>query len=251
MDIKRSLKKLAYSANPGLYSSLGLSSDIYFFIRNYLSIETSIIIEVGAHFGIDTRKLNRCFPESTIYAIEPDPRNYQLLTKGVSSMPKIVTENIALSDKTGTATFYQSHSSKDNHSKYKNFRWIDKNYYQSQNLSRSGASSLVTGHPSLEGSTAIQVQTERLDDYAQRRNLKAVNLLWIDVQGAESKVLDGASALLPLIDYIWIEYGFIEYDGGMTREETIAALDSTHRLLKNCSDSRSTGNLFFQNHRLS
>ena len=82
------------------------------------------------------------------------------------------------------------------------------------------------------------------------KKIKSTDLLWIDVQGAEGKVFEGAGEYLSKVGYIWVEYGYTGYKDALTRDETIDCLRKTHRLLEYCSDSSDAGNLFFQNLKL-
>ena len=158
MNIKNIIKESIYKLSPRIYTKVGLSSNIYFFLDKYINKEDVNIIEVGGHFGIDTIKLSSIYPKGKIITFEADERNYKILKEGTSANQNIKVEYLAVSNKNGLETFYQSMCSKNNFGKYNEYKWIDKNYYRDNNLSRSG-------HPSITGDkaeVAKQVKTATL-----------------------------------------------------------------------------------------
>lgn len=250
MNIKNIIKESIYKLSPKIYTKIGLSSNIYFFLGKYINKEDVNVIEIGGHFGIDTIKLSSIYPKGKIVTFEADERNYKILVEGTNASNNIKVEYLAVSNRNGLETFYQSMCSKNNFEKYKQYKWINKNYYRDNNLSRSGASSLSPGDKALEGARKTEVRTVTLEKYTTLNEIESTDLLWIDVQGAEGKVFEGAGEYLSKVDYIWVEYGYTGYKDALTRNETIDCLRNTHRLLEYCSDSSDAGNLFFQNLRL-
>ena len=248
---KKYLKKLIFKLSSRLYNAVGFSHDFYLFSDLFLnpSDESITIFEVGAHFGVDTFKLSKLFPTARIYAFEPDSRNFQVLSK-LDTSPYIHIFNQALSDRVGSAKFYMSMSTKPNFSKFLDYPWIDKSFFNSNSLSRSGASSLLNGHEALNNAKESIVSTTTLDKFCSEHYVSSIDLLWVDVQGAEKLVINGASLTLKHVRYIWIEYGFVQYKGGLDRQATIDALSPTHRVSNQFSDSSPTGNLFFINNSL-
>ena len=53
----------------------------------------------------------------------------------------------------------------------------------------------------------------RYDNWSNKNNIELVDLVWMDVQGAESDVLEGIGSELINIRYIWLEYGEIVLRG--------------------------------------
>lgn len=66
----------------------------------------------------------------------------------------------------------------------------------------------------MEEVGTIKIPVERLDNILKISDINGPSLMKIDVQGYEYQVLQGASALLPFIDHIFIECSFVElYEG--------------------------------------
>ena len=70
-------------------------------------------------------------------------------------------------------------------------------------------------------SEKILVRTERFDNWAKNHNIGLIDLVWIDVQGAEGDVIDGMGETIKSVNYFWIEYGEKTYEDALSREETI------------------------------
>jgi len=52
----------------------------------------------------------------------------------------------------------------------------------------------------------VEVQGWRLDDFCAANGLDHIDFLWMDVQGAERLVFDGAVNMLPKTRLVWTEY---------------------------------------------
>lgn len=132
-----------------------------------------IIIDIGSNLGyyacIAAKLLKG---EGRVYAFEPDPKNYDLLIKNtqLNGYTNVVGINKALSDTRGmTSLFLNEHN------------------FGGNSLSQHNVSST---------SSVIDVETITLDEFVSETKLLKVDLLKIDVEGAEGLVFDGAKKLL-------------------------------------------------------
>jgi FkbM family methyltransferase len=159
-----------------------------------------LIIEVGAHHGFDTLEFATLFPESKIYAFESFPGNFLHLQKNCQHFKNITTVCSALSNTNGVTFFYQSSGSSD------------------------GSGSLLTptihikNHPTVffEDKDKSTVITITLDTYFNSIEISKVDLIWIDVQGAEKLVLQGGTELLKKTRYIYLEVSEVPlYEGAL------------------------------------
>lgn len=127
------------------------------YIRTH--VKGGIAVDVGAHVGYFSRLLaNRA---DHVYAFEPDPINYQLLVKNTKSFRNITPVQSALSDITGTASFYIVPDSTFRHSLR-----------------------------AEEGSIESVVAVITLDEF-MKKNPGVISFVKIDVEGLEEKVLTG------------------------------------------------------------
>lgn len=72
----------------------------------------------------------------------------------------------------------------------------------------------------------VQVRTTSLDTYCANKNIRHVNFIKIDVEGAELDVIQGASELLSrgAVDYVQFEYGGTYQDAGVKLRQVYSYL---------------------------
>jgi FkbM family methyltransferase len=191
--------------------------DIYEFIRK-LNVNT--FVEIGVHFGEDTKKFRAMHPNAHIVGFEPDPRNVNIIRD--TGIDKICEFHpVALSDANGVQKFHMSSG--------KVPAFID---HQHTTYDWSSSSSLKrpTGHLSAHRwvtfPAACNVNCVRLDDVASLKD-KTIDFIWVDVQGAEDLVFSGAKDTLSRTRYVYTEYGTNLYEGQLNREQLIALFGPT------------------------
>lgn len=138
------------------------------------------VIDVGANIGYFSLLSSRLVgPQGRVLAFEPEVHNFSLLQQTIThnAISNIVPYPVALSNHNGVGTLYLGAYS-GNHS------MLNK-----------------TQRP-------IQVRCRTLDSVVAERAISAVDVLKLDVEGAEPQVLDGATTLLETraIHHIIMEY---------------------------------------------
>src|SRR5262249_7432852 len=149
-----------------------------------------VIFDVGAHVGETAAHYRSLFPGALIHSFEPFPGSFAKLSAAFGADPRVVPHNAAVSDKTGTATFRVNRASVTNSLLPSDRRGDD---YWGKNL--------------LDTDAEISVPTVTLDDFCRERRIEHVDVLKVDVQGAEYAVLAGAQELLArrAVDLIYLE----------------------------------------------
>ncbi len=180
----RSYKNLSYD----------MTSNGEFYILDRLSTkEISTIFDVGANVGDYTSACLGRFrsDDVTIHAFEPVPATFKKLSANVTS-PRVRRNAIGLS----------------------NCRQMIEISY---NPLDDGLSSIVAGE-TLAGDLnqqghwdKVQVEVTTGDEYCAENGLQSIDLLKIDVEGAENLVLEGFSGLLESkkISCIQFEFGMV------------------------------------------
>ncbi len=96
-----------------LFENLTTNIDNRFFIHEITDVlhENEVFIDCGAHTGSVTKKFLNLVHNKyvTIYAIEPDKENFEILTRELNNIPKLNPIRCALSDKDGEKKFYQGY----------------------------------------------------------------------------------------------------------------------------------------------
>lgn len=129
------------------------------------------VVDVGANIGYYTLLCaRRAGPAGQIYAFEPEPENFSLLQQNVrrNGYRNVQMENAAVSSATGSLKLFVS---EENHG--------DHRVYASENDSRRH----------------VSIRAVRLDDYFAD-DLPLIDLLKMDIQGAEGHALGGMKTLL-------------------------------------------------------
>lgn len=164
-----------------------------------------VILEVGACEGEDTIKIRRKFPKALYHAFEPLPANIQQLNKNLKKykISGVQVHQLALSDQDDVAEFYVSSGHPDDLPKTKDWDYGNK------------SSSLLPpeklkSHTWLRFDGRIMVETKRLDSFCRDKNIINIDFIYMDVQGAELMVLEGAGKLLKNIKVIWLEAEAVE-----------------------------------------
>ena len=171
------------------------------------------IVEGGAFHGHDTVQMARTWPNSIIYSFEPIPELFAKGAEQTKQYTNIHPINLALAEKEGTALFWPSENP-------------DKPGKHSQ------AGSLLKPkerlkHSKIRFNDPITIETTSLDTWAKSNHITHVDFLWLDLQGYELPVLQGAENLLKNVQYIYTEVNFIEaYEGQKRYPEIVAWLEA-------------------------
>lgn len=165
--LQRSMSGMRWILGSGPHSCwLGIAelSKRRLFEKNVSNGQT--VIDVGANVGYYSLMSSKLVgPSGKVLALEPSPRNYQLLCTHLSlnKVSNVSTFKLALSDQCGIARFSAD---------------IDP---VAQRLSESGN---------------IEVHQVTLDQFVADHSIEAIDIIKIDVEGAELKVLKGAQGVL-------------------------------------------------------
>ena len=165
-----------YLASPGSYPPVNMAMAKYEPGTTRLFEEMvkpgMVVIDIGAHVGYYTllaAKLSG--PKGRVYAFEPDKDNHALLLKniGLNGYDNVVAAQIAMSDRVGNSTLYLTALDSGRHSMY---------------------------HHGLPERGEATVETTTVDSFLESEGWPSVDLIKIDVEGAEPAVLDGMTRML-------------------------------------------------------
>lgn len=136
--------------------------------------EGGTFIDVGAHIGFHSLKAaQRVGPNGRVVSVEPNPATLRELRENVASsrVPQVAIEPVACSDRRARLELFAS------------------------NRSNTGMASLSNRNAERDsaGSVAYQVDALPLDEIVARQGLSRVDVIKIDVEGAETLVLKGAA----------------------------------------------------------
>jgi FkbM family methyltransferase len=176
-------------------------------IARYFDAQASLVLfEVGACEGEDTIRLKRRFPNASVYAFEPLPEN---VTRARQNLAKYGVRDaeifqLALGDRVGRSEFYVSSGHPDQVPRTEDWDYGNK----SSSLLPPKEHTRVL--PWVKFDRTIQVETTRIDRFCDEHSIDTIDLVHLDVQGAEVVVLRGAGDYVKRIGAIWMEVAAIE-----------------------------------------
>lgn len=193
---------------------------IYKKLREILpKIDHPVIVEIGAHIGTDTVKLVRLLTKPYIYlAIEADIRNHHRLNQ-ICQVNEISVLPVAVGNKNDVVEFHYSKgkAGKREHTDSSSLK---------KPLSTKRRPSWVTFNQGY-------VISLELDWIFKVYNLRHIDLIWMDVQGAELEVFEGGKKALKNTSYIYTECQAGRYEGQPGLKGILKALPGWEKVLMN------------------
>ncbi len=177
--IKRAIQK---TLRPFGYQLIRLPQplDSAFAVQSELvKVKEPVIFDIGAHSGRVTETYRKLFPLASIHCFEPFPRSFQALAKSVQRDPRTSCHRVAVSEKKGRAILNANLSPGTN-----------------SLLSTDERAAFFWGEGLFETTSQIEVETTTVDLFCLEAGISHVDILKMDVQGAEFSILEGARNML-------------------------------------------------------
>jgi FkbM family methyltransferase len=173
-------------------------------IFKHLSANCSVL-DCGAHTGKDTVGFLG-FTQGPVYAFEAVPAIFRQLKENTKSFTNIHCYPTALAGVSGPSVMHVSGGAGD------------------------GSSSLLPplqhleDHPEIIFEETIPIDCLTLDDWAAQEGVTRIDLLWLDMQGAEFDMLQASHQLLPVVKAIHTEVSTRETYAGVKQYPALRAL---------------------------
>lgn len=150
-----------------------------------------VVVDLGANVGLSALDFRARYPTARIFAVEPDPLAFAKLERNVKADPRIEAVNVAVGGEDGERDFFSSHES------------------------------VVSGFErTRDFQKPIQVRARTLDTLLADLGISHVDVLKVDVEGAERELFDGFTGL----SRVGCIVGELHLDAiGQTPEEFYAA----------------------------
>lgn len=140
-------------------------------------ITPQVIFDLGANTGITVNNYLKIFPHAQIHAFEPTIELKDQLTNTFKNNHNVFIRFEAVSDKIGTALFY-------------------KNKVNDTNSLLSSSTIGAKSDEACKNISTYQVKTITIDAYCQKNNINQIDILKMDIQGAELFALYGAKEMI-------------------------------------------------------
>lgn len=188
------------------------------FLKRFWSKNAQLtIFDIGCCEGEDLIRYSRLFPQAQFHVFEPLKKNIDGLKDNIQrfAIRDVTINELALSDATGTSKFFLS-------SGHPKDPGTDPNWDYGKRSSSlfPPSETMKTYYPWLNFDEAQEVRTEKLANYLRASGVQSIDLVHMDVQGAELKVLGGAEELISGISALWLEVEAVEiYEGQPIKNE--------------------------------
>ncbi len=158
-------------------------------IMQQLGIQAPVIFDVGANIGQSILKYRTLFPDAGICSFEPNLEVIRELQLNADQASGVEIFKIAFSDSDGESEFYRTAVP------------------EASSLLKPEQFLMDLSKENKYDFDKVVVPTMTLDTFVEEHQVSTIDLLKIDVQGAELKVLEGSSVSLKsgLIKCIYIE----------------------------------------------
>jgi FkbM family methyltransferase len=210
-------------------------------LKYYLQKENIVIFDVGCCEGEDTIRYSNLFPESIIYSFEPHPDNFR---KTIFNLEKYTVKNskvfnFALSNLNSSIDFYLSEGHPQDLPSTGEWN------YGNKSSSIFPPKELHEKYDWLRLKNKIKVDSITIDKFCKENNIKNIDLLHLDVQGAEILVLEGSKNMIDEIGLIWLEAEIVElYENQPLKDNVVEFLDSNFEKIKEIDNYLSCDMLF-------
>lgn len=146
-------------------------------------ITAPVIFDVGANNGQFSAFVLDHFPQAQIHAFEPQHTLVERIREMArrNQLKNFKINESAVSDRTGKVTFYEN------------------NNPVSASLLRDKAARRAVRRE-------VQVPVTTLDEYSKQNGIDRVDLLKLDIEGAELQALQGATSILSTVKLLFIEF---------------------------------------------
>ncbi|HUA53256.1 MAG TPA: FkbM family methyltransferase [Candidatus Sulfotelmatobacter sp.] len=156
-------------------------------LRQLVGRPDCVIFDVGANTGQSIERFLETFEQPTIHSFEPQPSAFSALYRRFVGDKRIHMNHVALSDRTGVAPLHCS------------------SFGETASLIEMSPDSWWTKTLKLTIEGSMTVALDTIDRYCAERGITTIDLLKLDVQGAEPECLRGAQAMLGAVRVVQAE----------------------------------------------
>lgn len=165
--------------------STDVSTYKHIFVRNEYQfegeVEPSTIVDAGANTGLASIYFANRYPGAKIIAIEPEPGNFDLLTKNVAPYPNVIPVRAALWNCNETIELVDP------------------------GLGEWGYMTRTESDDAIAGSLRHQVDGVTVDQLLKRYQLANIDLMKLNVEGAEREIFENCDAWIGQVDVVVVK----------------------------------------------
>lgn len=157
--------------------------------------DVKVIFDIGACHALESVEFAKRFNNAKIFTFEANPESYKVCVENSKGYSNITVVNVAVNDFDGVCKFYPMDKEKTITT------WEDGNQGASSLYKANGAYDHIEKYVQYE----IEVPCTRLDTFCENNDIHNIDIIWMDLQGAELKALQGLGKLLKTVKIIHTE----------------------------------------------
>ena len=157
--------------------------------------DVEVIFDIGACHALESVEFAKKYKNAKIFTFEANPNTYQICLENAKDYPSINLINKAVNDFDGVCKFYPIDKDKTITT------WEDGNQGASSLYKANGAYDAIEKYVQYE----IEVPCIRIDTFCKKNNLDKIDVVWMDLQGAELKALKSMGSILDTVQVIHTE----------------------------------------------
>jgi FkbM family methyltransferase len=138
-----------------------------------------VIFDVGANKGQFLRRLLQKYPQARIHAFEPFPQAFSALKSLVAAHPHVTAHCLALGEMDGSKILHVNQADDTN-----------------SLLANAPEAARYAPPEGQQTLATMEVPVRRLDAFCREHKVAYIDLLKVDAQGYDLRILQGAGALL-------------------------------------------------------
>ncbi len=163
--------------------------------QTFKNKEVEVIFDVGACHALESVELSKKYPNAKVYTFEANPVSYNVCVENTEGYDSITVINEAVNNYDGLCKFYPMDKEKTITT------WEDGNQGASSLYRANGQYDFIEKYVQYE----IEVPCTRLDTFCEKNGIDKIDIIWMDLQGAELKALQSLGSLLDTVQIIHTE----------------------------------------------
>ena len=187
-----------------------------------LGIDPTVIVELGSYDGGDALRFKQSFPEVRMVTVEADPVRIDLVRNHLKDTG-VEVHNFAACDVDGPVDWFTAEIN---------------GHVEAQGSMYRHSDAYRERFPFVEQTdTPDQVMGRRFDGFCKEAELHHIDLLHMDIEGAELAVLRSMGDVRPTLIYLeWRENSFENHDGTDSAESLLKEMG--YKLLGDLGEDR-------------
>jgi len=176
-------------------------------LKSLLPIDDPVIFDVGANIGQTLKQFKDVWPESEIHCFEPIKEFYTELLENSKKYDDVSCHNHGFADRDmDNATFYYHEVQPMLSGIYK----LNPNSKDSVAINEPDLAGLEEGDFLKNSNQEIKVKLHKLDTFTRYWAIDNIDILKLDTQGSEAKILKGAKETLEKTSIVLTELNFYD-----------------------------------------